>query len=390
MSLQQHDACWHQAIYLTEKLVSIKSTSYFTEKIEVLKFVQEYLGDTDTQIITPTDADPYLISKLVSQSPEYHVILSGHLDTVAEGTMNSPFTPFTRNGCLFGRGAVDMKGGCAAMLQALIAFKDNAHRTGNVSLVFTLDEETSSLSVEHAIKNEIPKADLAIIGEPSNLSLALSHKGSHWIKVGFQGKSCHASTPLEGQNAIVMAATFINRLESFVKQQFADRRHHLCGLPTLSIGSIQGGGDFPNIVPDVCEIVIDRRWNPNETTDLIWQDIETIIQECQEEDPNFSAKILPENYQSDRINPPLDFSHQTEMINRLTKAISISGIEPVKHQHFGGWSEAALFEKSGIPALIFGPGDVKSAHTLEENIEIKQIVQASKAYYYILQELCAS
>ena len=144
------------------------------------------------------------------------------------------------------------------------------------------------------------------------------------------------------------------------------------------------------MVPETCELLIDRRWNPNETIDLVWQDIESVLQECQEKNPNFSAKILPENYQSERIYPPLDFSLHTELINRLTTAISASGIKPREHQHPGFWSEAAFFEKSGIPALIFGPGDAKSAHTVEENIETKQIVQVSKAYYYILQELCAS
>jgi acetylornithine deacetylase/succinyl-diaminopimelate desuccinylase-like protein len=118
------------------------------------------------------------------------------------------------------------------------------------------------------VEHELPQADLAIIGEPSKLSLITSHKGSKWIKVAFHGKSCHASMPERGLNAVVMAAHFINALEEYTEEQFPERKHEFCGSPTINVGTIRSDNECPNIVPERCEIVIDRRWVPNETIEL--------------------------------------------------------------------------------------------------------------------------
>ena len=388
MALKQFpETDWDQAITLAGELVKIKSTSTFSENQKILDYVYDYLDGVHTRIIMPKDAPPYLMADVCCPNPEFKLIFSGHLDTVEEGVMHNPFSPVIRGGTLLGRGAADMKAGCAAMMFAIKEFSKIESRKGDVCLIFTLDEEIGSLSMEHAIGNELPPADMAIIGEPSGLSLIVSHKGSQWIKVTFHGKSCHASTPHEGSNAVVMASMFIGIMEKYLREQFAGRYHPLCGLPTVNVGTIRGGHDCPNVVPDYCEIMVDRRWNPNETLEQVWQDIRHVFGLCKGQNSQFKATL--ELMGEGRVYPPLDFSRQTRLLEKLTMAISAVGFSQVRRESFSGWTEGALLEKAGIPAVVFGPGDFKKAHTLEECVVTDQIVQAARAYLSILLTFCA-
>jgi acetylornithine deacetylase/succinyl-diaminopimelate desuccinylase family protein len=380
---------WKQTIKLAGELIEIKSTSTFDGNEKILEYVKDHLDGMEAKIVKPPDAPPYLVARICCQDPEFKMILSGHLDTVEEGGMKHPFTPTFRDGYLFGRGAADMKGGCAAMIMAMKEFAKIPSRKGDVFLIFTLDEEIGSHSIQHAIENEIPVADLAIIGEPSGLSLIVSHKGCQWMKVAFHGKACHASIPREGRNAVVMASEFIGAIEKYSQAHFPGRHHHFCGLPTVSVGTIRGGGGCPNIVPDYCEIMIDRRWNPNETIEQVWQDMRTIIDICKRRNPEFNATLEQDGMDKGRIYPPLDFSGQDKLIALITEAISKAGFPRIRQEHFSCWTEGAMFEMAGTPAVIFGPGDLKKAHTLDECVETTQIVKAAKAYFSILANLGA-
>ena len=261
---------------------------------------------------------------------------------------------------------------------------------GDVCLILTLDEEIGSFSIDHALKHHLPQADLAIIGEPSDLALIVSHKGSQWIKVAFYGKACHASVPLDGQNAVMMAARFLNVLEDYVRERFPHRRHAACGQPTMIAGAIKGGNEFVNTIPDYCEIILDRRWTPNETIQRVWQDIHEIIDICRQRYPGFQAKPDTAGGEPGKIYPPLDFSHQRQLLHRITAALIKSGCTRVPQCGFGGWTEGALFEEAGIPAVIFGPGNIKQAHTHTEWVETTQVIQAAKSYYDLMRAFCGT
>ncbi len=389
-------ADWNRAISLAAELIKIDSTPHGEDRAEILVYVRKRLRGIESRIITPPNDPPYLIAKAgcrnpeFNRNPEFKLILSGHLDTVEAGGMQNPFSPEIGEKTLFGRGAADMKGGCAAMLQAFQAFAGIDSRRGDVYLIFTLDEETGSLGVAHALKHEIPRADLAIVGEPTQLALCIAHKGSQWFKVGFHGRACHASIPREGANAVVMASGFIQAMEAYNRIHFPGRRHALCGSPTASVVGIKGGGDSANIVPDYCEIVIDRRWTPHESCELIRTDLEAVIEMCQERYTGFRAGIEPEEAALQRPFPPLDFSPHTELIERLTRAIMTTGCSQVRREALPCWTEGALFEAAGTPAVVFGPGDLKKAHTVDECISTDQIIAAAQAYFAILLNFCAT
>jgi acetylornithine deacetylase/succinyl-diaminopimelate desuccinylase-like protein len=384
---------FNPALELAEKLITIKSTSSYAQGAEILDYVIVSLrssanGAISARIVTPPDAAPYLIAHNHCGHPGFKLVLSGHLDTVEAGSMVNPFIPAKRNGYLYGRGAADMKAGCAAMITAFKTFFDKASSHGEVYLVLTLDEEIGSYSIAHALKHCLPRADLAIVGEPSDLGLKVSHKGSQWIKVVFQGKASHACFPENGRNAILMANGFIQEMEAYARKHFPLRRHEICGEPTISVGHIKGGTEFPNIVPDYCEISLDRRWTPNESIQIVFDDIQTSIDTCKQRYSGFRASIDKDDSQYGTIYPPLDFSDQSELLDRISAALIKSGLGNVPQSHFPCWTEGALFEAAGIPAVIFGPGDSQQAHTDTECVEYTQIVRAAHAYYHIIEEFC--
>lgn len=379
---------WEQAIDIAKALISIKSTSMSPNKEEIFGYASNCLGDLDTKVVTPDGVAPYLIARTPRRKGGFRVLLSGHLDTVDANEMENPFSAIDKNGSIHGRGSADMKGGCAAMMQAIIEFAKLKKPKGEVCLILTSDEEIGSSGIIKALQTEDLHADLAIVGEPSDFSLIVAHRGNQWIKAAFHGRSCHSGKPECGQNAVLMATRFIQEMEAYVTSCFSARRHPLCGVPTMTVGGIQGGSPFANVVPSHCEITIDRRWNPNETIDQVKEDMNRILAECQRKYPGFSASIEYGDDGVEMVYPPLDFSGQTTLLQRIGDAIEESGLPRPPHSTFCGWTEGALLEKNGTPAVIFGPGDLNLAHTLEERIEKAQIVSAAKAYYSILRKCC--
>ena len=269
---------WEGSIDLTKELIAINST-VLSGKERIIEYIANALSGIDVEIVQHEGVDPYLIATIKPDSgdPIFRLILEGHLDTVPPGMMEKPFCPTIKHGKLYGRGASDMKSGCAAMVYALKKYAELSKNNGLIQLVLVTDEETESKGIVDALENHHLAADLAMVGEPTQLAIGVAHKGIEWIEVSFMGCSSHASKPELGQNAIEMASRFIILATDYARNKFPDRIHDICGLPTINIGTISGGGPHPNIVPDKCTIKIDRRWNPNESIEDVWHDVEACL-----------------------------------------------------------------------------------------------------------------
>ncbi|MBS3968486.1 MAG: M20 family metallopeptidase [Clostridia bacterium] len=381
---------WQQAVYLTEELIKIETCSS-ADKREILNYIAGVLGELETQIIVPDAAEPYLISKIASdfQKPDFTLVFEGHLDTVAPGEMREPLMPRIRKGKLYGRGACDMKAGCAAMLLAYKEFARLTGKSGQIYLVFVVDEETASKSIVHALDNNyLPGGDLAVIGEPTELKLGTAHKGIEWLQVSFYGKAGHSSVPQEGINAINMASHFIQVIEEYNSREFPGREHPICGLPTMTIGSIQGGGSFPNVVPDYCELKIDRHFNPNETISDVWNDMDKCISLCTERHQGFKASWKRIGVEKNQVFPSLHFPETNPLYKVIGEAFSeIVGLK-IESRGLSFWTEGSLLEKHGIPSIIFGPGSINQAHSSEEYVLVEDVITAAQAYFSLILRTC--
>ncbi|CAK9886055.1 MAG: Acetylornithine deacetylase [Candidatus Erwinia impunctatus] len=189
-----------------------------------------------------------------------------HLDTVPAGTgwSSDPFTLTEREGRLYGRGACDAKGPLVAMVEALrILAVNRSHWSGTLMGVFTADEEVASEGAKYYVTEAPPAIDFAVIGEPTSNATFSADKGSLRPRVRIKGITAHSGTPELGVNAIYQSAKLLALIEETHQQEVCCRSHSLVGNASLTVTRIHGG-HADNVIPDSCELLLDRRLVPGE------------------------------------------------------------------------------------------------------------------------------
>jgi acetylornithine deacetylase len=307
------------------------------------------------------------------------VLFDVHQDTVPTDAMTiPPFTPEVRDGRLYGRGACDVKGSMAAMLDAFSRLvRERPAGSASVVLACTVDEEFTHTGASHLART-MPKADYAIVAEPTRLDIVHRHKGAVRWKIRVKGVACHSSTPTLGVNAIYRMADVVHALSEYAEALGRVRPDPILGPPSLSVGRIEGGQSV-NVVPDWCEIEIDRRVIPGEVTSDCLTHVRSFLREKLGDRVDW--EFLPP-----WVNmPPLaqDVERAGRWIEDVRQAVrNASGRMP----ELGGvpyGTDAGPLGETGLPCLVFGPGDIAQAHTRDEWIELEQVRQAAEAYYAI-------
>jgi acetylornithine deacetylase ArgE len=307
------------------------------------------------------------------------LIFEAHQDTVPTDNMTiEPFAADIENGRLYGRGACDIKGGMAAMLAAFARLvRDKPKGAARVVMVCTVDEEFTFLGVQRLVQLGLRErfSNLlgAVVAEPTQLHIVNSHKGAVRWELATTGRSCHSSRPEQGINAIYRMAAVLPHLERYAEELRASRSDPHLGPPTLSVGRIDGGTSV-NTVPDRCRIEVDRRLLPGEKPATALEHLHEYLR--RRVDPplefSFSAPWLSA--------PPLSAAGSEELVARLGAAIDgVIGSYQVQAVPYG--TDAAPLAESGIPAVVFGPGDIARAHTCDEWVPLEEVEQASEILY---------
>jgi acetylornithine deacetylase ArgE len=307
------------------------------------------------------------------------LIFEAHQDTVPTDNMTiEPFAADIENGRLYGRGACDIKGGMAAMLAAFARLvRDKPKGAARVVMVCTVDEEFTFLGVQRLVQLGLRErfSNLlgAVVAEPTQLHIVNSHKGAVRWELTTTGRSCHSSRPEQGINAIYRMAAVLPHLECYAEELRASRSDPHLGPPTLSVGRIDGGTSV-NTVPDRCRIEVDRRLLPGEKPATALEHLHEYLR--RRVDPplefSFSAPWLSA--------PPLSAAGSEELVARLGAAIDgVIGSYQVQAVPYG--TDAAPLAESGIPAVVFGPGDIARAHTCDEWVSLEEVEQASEILY---------
>ena len=292
------------------------------------------------------------------------ILLAPHLDTVPAAS-EKQFSPIKKNGRIYGRGACDTKGSVASMLSALISIANDANRPKQTEIIFVglIDEEDGQRGSRALVASGL-KADLAIVGEPTELKIVTAHKGSLWLRLETRGKAAHGATPHLGKNAVHEMARVVDLLETSYATQLRRRRHHLLGHATISVGTISGGTQ-PNIVPDHCVISADRRVLPGETEQTVRREILQVLRE-----KNLSANIHDSRA---AFCGSLETNFGLPLVQQFFQALGQK--KPVGVDYF---CDAAVLSQGGIPSVVFGPGNIAQAHTFDEWITLKQLEQATQ------------
>ena len=155
---------------------------------------------------------PNVIGVLEGRAPGRSLMFCGHVDTVGVDGMDAPFAPEIRDGRLYGRGSQDMKGGVAAMIDAARVASDRGFARGRLVIAAVVDEEYASIGADALVKEW--RADGAVVTEPTDLQVAIGHKGFAWIDIVTRGRAAHGSRPRDGRDAIMRMGRVLQRLEA--------------------------------------------------------------------------------------------------------------------------------------------------------------------------------
>lgn len=318
------------------------------------------------------------------------LMLNGHTDTVPAYQMDfPPFEPYLKEGILYGRGTVDMKGALACMMVAMrLLHHLQVPLKGDLIFSGVINEEDRSEGTEYLVRNG-PHADRCVVGEPTSLAIMVGHRGLEWLEFEFIGKAAHGGTPEKGINAISMAAKFIRKVEEKLIPELSKRVHPIIGPAVMNFGVIKGGTQ-PSTVADRCVLQIDRRWVPMEKLDQVLGEYQNILAELKNEDARFNATMKRmESNMATLDHMPVEIPLDDPLVVDLKKTMNELGIAEPRIAAFGGWTDASLIGNfAHIPTLIFGPGDLSVAHSRCEYVPVEELRTCTLAYALLAATLC--
>jgi len=318
------------------------------------------------------------------------LMLNGHTDTVPAYQMDfPPFEPYLKEGILYGRGTVDMKGALACMMVAMrLLHHLQVPLKGDLIFSGVINEEDRSEGTEYLVRNG-PHADRCVVGEPTSLAIMVGHRGLEWLEFEFIGKAAHGGTPEKGINAISMAAKFIRKVEEKLIPELSKRVHPIIGPAVMNFGVIKGGTQ-PSTVADRCVLQIDRRWVPMEKLDQVLGEYQNILAELKNEDARFNATMKRmESNMATLDHMPVEIPLDDPLVVDFKKTMNELGIAEPRIAAFGGWTDASLIGNfAHIPTLIFGPGDLSVAHSRCEYVPVEELRTCTLVYALLAATLC--
>jgi len=348
--------------------------------------IGEYVADYYRRHKIPCEKQEVLpgrfnvVGKIKGRDRNRCLIFEAPLDTGSVAGMTSdPFVPEIRNNRMFGRGSCDTKAGMAGMMMALkqVSQGDTAPPT-DLWVTSTIDEEYSFQGIRHLAAQGI-RANGAVIAEPTQLDTIISHKGCLRWKITTHGRSAHSAKPHLGINAISKMMKLVQAIETKILPRYQTApQHPLLGTPTMNIGMVHGGIQV-NLVPEYCEIHIDRRTLPGENTANIIADFQEVVEELTRLDPEFRAVIETPLLEDSWLetSPSATIVEVTEAVCR--EVIGKSRLQGVPYA-----TNAGKLSRIGIPSLVIGPGNIDHAHTAVEFVDIDQVAQAAEIYLGIM------
>ena len=309
------------------------------------------------------------------------LMFESHMDTVmVEGMTIDPFKAEFCDGRIYGRGACDTKGTGAAMLWALKQYASD-DGPNNVAIAFTTDEEVGKFGARMLTAKQMPTFGWrpvgAVVGEPTMLKPIVAHNGVARWKIVTHGIAAHSADPNKGRSAISMMMEVIDMIE----QRYAPSltaSHTLTGKAECTVNVIRGGVQV-NVIPERCEIEIDRRIVPGEDGAIVAPSVEALLDELRKQD----ADLVVEQ-EKQYLDAPIDpvggeaFAAIVQgVLGEMKLSTELSGARYS--------TDASQFAEIGIPVVVLGPGDIAQAHTKDEWLALAQLHRGFDVYRRLMQ-----
>ena len=349
-----------------------------------------------------------LVGTLKGSGSGRSLILNGHIDTVPfyepkKWKWGDPISGKIVDGKVYGRGAIDMKGGIVAMISAVQAILEAGFRPkGDLLIESVIGEET----MEHEAGTTAAllrgyKADAAIIPEPVS-DVSPLHGGWLWLQVSIEGKPTHHLFRYEliraggrgsavGVSAIDKGIKILNAMQELEREWGITKKHALLPLGHSTIGPdvIRGGPKdilIPSMIPEFCTIDFSVWYPPQFTVEEIKKEIEDYIQSISATD-SWLKEHMP------RLEwklhwPPYSIPEDHPIVKTVAESYEKAHGEPARISGLIGACDAAFLTRNGIPTVVHGPGDIATAHAYDEYISIDELIAATKTIALSVLDWC--
>lgn len=322
--------------------------------------------DVEIDMVAPER--PNIIARIKGTKGAPSMLWEGHLDTVQVTGMAAPFTPRVENGRLYARGAVDDKG---CLVAFMLAMRDLARDPppGDVTFLAASDEEFSFTGITHHMHRPERYA-MGIAGEPTELRVVRACKGCVRWFVDVHGRAAHTAKPHEGVDAVKAARKLLDLFEAEMKGR--TEVHALLGPATLTCTQFEAG-EGPNTVPSLARLRFDYRYLPSENGDAVWRSFKAIADKF----AAASTGIRIESQDPFIDSAAMDVAAEEPIVGLMSQVCAESGIDPEPEGVPYG-SDSTKMVMGGVPTIVFGPGNIVQAHSLNEYVEIAQVTKAAK------------
>ena len=242
-----------------------------------------------------------------------------------------------------------------------------------------VDEEFGSIGAEALVTKW--KADAAVVGEPTDMKIAVGHKGFEWVEITTEGIAAHGSRPSEGRDAIFRMGRVLSRLEKLDRELQSRNPHPIQGTGSLHASLVAGGREL-STYPDRCTLEMERRTISGEPSQGALEEAQKILEDLRQEDPDFkaSARFL-------FSRPPYLTPADHDLPKMMESALAGRGVTPVR----GGmtfWTDAAVLGEAGIPSVVFGPGGA-GLHSTSEYVIADDVITCRDALIELAKEFCS-
>jgi acetylornithine deacetylase/succinyl-diaminopimelate desuccinylase family protein len=375
-----------------QEVISIPSPSY--EEKQEAEFLAERMreyGFDASYVDEKFDA----LGTITGSGGGRSLLLNGHIDHVPVGAMVDPYSGRLMDGAefgvegqvVYGRAACDMKAAVAAMVLAGRALKELGVRLkGDYRVAAVAQEEVGGAGTVSTIVDGQFLADVVLIGEATNMGLALGHRGSMKFGVFVKGRSCHASAPERGVNALYKAVDMIQR----IRDELAPRlpSHPIYGRASLVVTQIEVSPKASNVVPESCRFWMDCRNHPGFTAEDLYDELNKMIAEIKAGDPEFEATVIPTTLITGRTFSGFYTDPERHpVVEEAAQAISEITGRPER----GLWTFATdgrMYSRLGLPVIGFGPGEERFAHTQQDHVKVRDYLDTVKVYAWLACRIC--
>lgn len=378
-----------QIVELCRKFIQTRSYSGEENKVvEVIKEAFSNLGFDDVFV------DDYgnVIGHIKGHENGDSILFDGHMDTVPVVDETewkyAPFKAEIHDGKMYGRGTSDMKGALCAMICAASYFAEDSARKfkGDIYVAGVVHEECFEGVASRKISKRV-KPDYVVIGEASNCNLKIGQRGRAEIIVETFGKPAHSANPEKGINAVYKMNRIVDEIRKLKLVS-----HLFLGDGILELTDIKSS-PYPgaSVVPDYCRATFDRRLLVGETKESVLKPIQDIIEKIKEEDSDFNAKVsfskgqetcyTGNTIEGERFFPAWLYDKEDEFVKDAYSALQQSGISP-EITHYSFCTNGSHYAgEAGIKTIGFGPSKENLAHTVNEYVEIDQLLKSVRGYY---------